>query len=78
MVIDRSSGSPVATAGVNARDRIGAGPWHNAKGVLIAANIDDLHGPDNNINLETGLNEKGEPIKGRGESAERARHSDGF
>lgn len=67
MVIDRSSGSPVVTPGVNARERIGGGPWHNAKGVLIAETIDDLHGPDANINLETGLDEMGEPIKGRGE-----------
>ncbi|MGH1482427.1 MAG: hypothetical protein ACRBM6_27515 [Geminicoccales bacterium] len=68
MVIDRSGGRPFKiTPGVNARDRIGAGPWHNAKGVMIAKDIDDLHGPGNNINLETGLNEQGEPIKGRGE-----------
>lgn len=68
MVIDRSGGRPFKiTPGVNARDRIGAGPWHNAKGVMIAKNIDDLHGPGNYINLETGLNEQGEPIKGRGE-----------
>jgi len=68
MVIDRSGGRPFKiTPGVNARDRIGAGPWHNAKGVVVAKDIDDLHGPGNNINLETGLNEQGEPIKGRGE-----------
>ncbi len=68
MIIDRSGGRPFKiTPGVNARDRIGAGPWHNAKGVMIAKDIDDLHGPGNNINLETGLNEQGEPIKGRGE-----------
>lgn len=69
MIIDRSDGRPFKiTPGVNARDRIGAGPWHNAKGVMIAQNIDDLHGPGSNINLETGLNELGEPINGRGES----------
>ena len=68
MVIDRSGGRPFKiTPGVNARDRIGAGPWHNAKGVMIAKDIDDLHGPGSNINLETGLNEQGEPINGRGE-----------
>lgn len=67
MVIDRSSGSPVVTPGINARDRIGAGPWHNAKGVLIAGDIDDLHGPGNQISLETGLDETGEPIHGRTE-----------
>src|SRR5262245_15719628 len=47
---------------VHARDRIGRGPWQNAKGVVIAQNIDDLHGAGNKINKETGLSEKGEPI----------------
>jgi len=68
MVIDRSGGRPFKiTPGVNARERIGAGPWHNAKGVMIAQDIDDLHGTGNQINLENGLNEMGEPINGRGE-----------
>lgn len=54
---------------VNARDRIGQGPWHNAKGVMIAANLADLHDEKKvNINKETGLTEKGEPVKGRGMS----------
>ncbi len=65
MIIDRSSGSPVVTDGISARDRIGSGPWHNAKGVLIANNIDELHSDQANINLETGLDENGNPIKGR-------------
>jgi len=52
---------------VNARDRIGAGPWKNAKGVVIANNIDDLHSENVKINKENGLTEKGEPIKGVGE-----------
>jgi hypothetical protein len=51
---------------VNARDRIGRGPWVNAKGVQIARDLDELH-RDPNINKETGLTEKGEPVKGRGE-----------
>jgi len=68
MIIDRSGGRPYKiTPGVNARDRIGAGPWYNAKGVMVAQDIDDLHGPDSKVNLETGLNEMGEPINGRGE-----------
>lgn len=66
MVIDRSSGSAEVTNGVSARDRIGTGPWYNAVGVLIAEDIDALHGDGANINLETGLNENGEPINGRG------------
>jgi len=56
---------------VNARDRIGSGPWHNAKGALIAANVADLHGDNerdrDNINVETSLSEKGQRIKARGE-----------
>jgi len=56
---------------VNARDRIGNGPWHNAKGVLIAANVADLHGDDerdrNNINIFNSLTETGGHIRGRGE-----------
>ena len=51
---------------VNARDRVGNGPWHNAKGVIIARNVDELHGK-NNLNKQTALNEKGEPINGRGD-----------
>jgi len=51
---------------VNARDRIGKGPWVNAAGVQIAANLADLHDPDKNrINEETGLAENGKKIPGR-------------
>ncbi|MBI5575156.1 MAG: lectin, partial [Deltaproteobacteria bacterium] len=53
---------------VNARDRIGKGPWSNAKGVVIANNLDGLHGPENNINKQTALNEKGEIVPGRGDA----------
>jgi hypothetical protein len=55
------------TAAVNARDRIGSGPWHNAKGVQIAKSVDDLHG-DPNINKQTGLTEKGGVVNGRGDT----------
>lgn len=62
---------PSATAagvpGVNARDRIGNGPWHNAKGMLIARNVEHLH-KRNLISKETGLDEKGNTIKGRGDT----------
>ena len=44
---------------VNARDRIGQGPWVNAKGVRIAANVAELHGAKNNLTAETALTEKG-------------------
>ena len=53
-------------AAIHARDRIGKGPWFNAKGVLIARDIDQLHN-SNNINKEKGLSENGNPIKGRGD-----------
>jgi hypothetical protein len=49
----------LSTDTVNAKDRIGSGPWYNAKGVLIAQNVADLHSPNNNITGETALNEKG-------------------
>ena len=50
---------------VNARDRIGTGPWQNAKGVVIARNVDELHSPANNLTKETALDEKGRPVNGR-------------
>jgi hypothetical protein len=40
---------------VHARDRIGTGPWYNAKGVMIAKNVEDLHSPSNNVTKETAL-----------------------
>jgi hypothetical protein len=58
---------PGGEAGVNARDRIGKGPWHNAKGVQVAKNLDDLHSEGVNINKQTALTEKGDPVKARGD-----------
>ena len=62
-------------AAVNARDRIGSGPWYSAKGARIAQNAGDLHGDTieqarlgNNINKTTAISEKGEPIKGAGDT----------
>lgn len=52
---------------VNARDRIGTGPWRNAKGVVIARNVDELHSPANNVTKETALDEKGRIVNGRTE-----------
>jgi hypothetical protein len=54
--------------GVNARERIGKGPWRNAKGVVVAKNVNDLHSDKVNINKQTALDEKGNPIKARGET----------
>jgi hypothetical protein len=57
----------LSTASENARDRIGSGPWHNAKGEPIATNVDELHSDANKISKETGLTETGEIVKGRGD-----------
>ena len=54
-------------AGVNARDRIGKGPWQNAKGAVIANSVDELHSDKNNLTKDTALTEKGETVKGRGD-----------
>jgi hypothetical protein len=52
---------------VNARDRIGAGPWQNAKGTVVAKSVAELHG-QNNITKQTALTEKGEAVNGRGDT----------
>jgi hypothetical protein len=61
--------------GVNARDRIGTGPWHNARGAMVARDVAHLHGDTldaarlgNNLSRTTVLSEKGEPIKGAGDT----------
>jgi hypothetical protein len=63
--------SAVAKGGapaVNARDRIGNGPWYNAKGVMVARDVAHLHSDDNALGKETSLNEKGEQVNGRGDT----------
>jgi hypothetical protein len=55
-------------AAVNARDRIGAGPWQNAKGVVVARDVAELHGAGNNLTKETALTETGAIVKGRGDT----------
>ncbi len=60
----------LSTDKVNARDRIGKGPWKNAKGEEIARSVDDLHA-NSKINKQTGLDEKGQPVNGRGDSPNR-------
>src|SRR5262250_3702334 len=52
---------------VNAKDRIGKGPWTNAKGVVVAKDVADLHA-SNNLTKQTALNEKGEVVNGRGDT----------
>lgn len=58
-----ASGAPA----VNARDRIGRGPWQNANGVVVARSVDDLHGA-NNLNKQTALTERGAVVSGRGDA----------
>ena len=62
--------STQGTGAVNARDRIGKGPWMNAKGVTVAKDVADLHG-NNNLTKQTALSEKGEIINGRGDKPNR-------
>jgi hypothetical protein len=62
-----STSAEGSTPAVNARDRIGAGPWRNAKGVLIAENVEQLH-QSNRIAKDTALTEKGDVVNGRGDT----------
>lgn len=57
----------LSAEGVNAKDRIGTGPWFNAKGVEIAKDVASLHSDANGITKETALTETGEIVKGRGD-----------
>jgi hypothetical protein len=52
---------------VNARDRIGSGPWKNAKGIIVANDLAELHG-QNNVNKQTALTEKGDTVNGGGDT----------
>jgi hypothetical protein len=56
---------------VNARDRIGKGPWQNSKGVVVAKDVADLHSAANNLTKQTALTEKGEVSNGRGDTPNR-------
>jgi hypothetical protein len=62
-----ASAAASAVPSVDARTRIGKGPWSNAKGVQVAADLASLHGPGNNITKATALDERGNTIKGRGD-----------
>ena len=56
---------------VHARDRIGSGPWFNAKGVQVAASVDDLHSDKNQLSKANSITEKGEVVNGRGDTPNR-------
>jgi hypothetical protein len=60
-----STTAPGGAAGINARDRIGKGPWQNVKGIVIAKDVDDLHSSNSKLNKETALTEKGDLVAGR-------------
>lgn len=62
-----ASGTTPTVAAVNAYDRIGTGPWFNAKGMLIARDLSHLHN-GNNLGKETALDERGNSVKGRGDT----------
>lgn len=57
-----------SSAAVNARDRIGDGPWYNSKGVLAGENVEELHGENSKLSKEVSLTEMGGPVNGRGDS----------
>ena len=63
--------STTGSSGVNARDRIGDGPWQNVKGVQVASDVDDLHSDENNLTKQTVLDEKGQIVNGRGDDPNR-------
>lgn len=63
-----STVAPGGEAGVDARSRIGKGPWKNAKGEVIATSVEDLHSDSNKLTKQTALTEKGEPVSGRGDA----------
>jgi hypothetical protein len=62
-----SASAAGSTPAVNAKDRIGTGPWRNVKGVVIATSVGELHA-DNNLTKQTSLNEKGGVVNGRGDT----------
>jgi hypothetical protein len=63
--------STQGSGAVNARDRIGKGPWTNAKGVVVATSVADLHSANNKLNKQNNLSEKGEITNGRGDTPNR-------
>lgn len=63
--------STTGSGGGNAKDRIGTGPWFNAKGVQVAASVADLHSDNNKLSKENSLSENGEVINGRGDDPNR-------
>jgi len=70
--LSTSAASGATTAGaVHAKYRIGSGPWYNAKGVMVARDVEDLHSDNNKLSKENSLTEKGEVSNGRGDTPNR-------
>ena len=63
-----SASARPGTPAVNARDRIGSGPWYNAKGVAVAMSVADLHSASNQLNKANSLSESGAVVNGRGDT----------
>ena len=69
-VTDKTWRAYLSTSGdnaVNARDRIGSGPWYNANGVMVAKSVDHLHSADNALSKENSITENGDVVNGRGD-----------
>ena len=63
--------STTGSDGVNAKDRIGTGPWHNANGVQVASSVADLHSDNNMLSKENSISAEGKQINGRGDDPNR-------
>jgi hypothetical protein len=66
-----SAAAAAGQAAVNARDRIGTGPWYNAKGVRVAANVEELHSEASGLGKQGTLTERGDTLTGRGDTPNR-------
>jgi hypothetical protein len=66
-----STSADGGAAAINARDRIGSGPWYNAKGVPVAMSVADLHSASNRLSKENSLDERGSVVNGRGDTPNR-------
>ena len=63
--------STTGESSVDARDRIGSGPWSNVRGIVVARDVTDLHGAANNLTKQTVLDEQGREVNGRGDTPNR-------
>ena len=63
--------STTGSGGVNAKDRIGTGPWHSANGVQVASSVSDLHSDNNKLSKENSISAEGKQINGRGDDPNR-------